>query len=195
MLKYTTAAIAALAAVGFAGSAMATGLAQTGQVNAETYGVPVNITVEKTVSVWAGNGAHTNPPAINLSMDGSDQTGNNLASADSTVTYITNTGANIQAKVDGSLPADSSNGHINFFIFYNKTQAQAIAAITSNANAPADALIWTNANMGASQTLIADTGVNTTAKTDPLVYASDSPNDLPLPNTYPLTVTYTIAAN
>ena len=193
MLKYTTAAIAALAAVGFAGSAMATSLAPTGQVDNHTYGVPVNITVDPEVSVWAGNGAPTNPPAINLEMSGADA--NNSATAQSTVTYITNVDANVQAKVDGTLPASSGDGHINFFLFYNKTPAQAAAAMTADANSPADALVWTNSNMGGSQTLIPSTNINTSAKTDILTYASDAPNDLPLPSTYNLTVTYTIAQN
>ena len=194
MLKYTTAAISALAVVGFAGSAMATSLAQTGQVDNKTYGVPVNITVEQEVSVWAGNGELTNPPPINLDMNGADA--NNSATAESTVTYITNVDANVHAQVDGTLPTPIvPGGGINFFLFPNVNSGDALTAIGNNAYTPAGALVWTNSTLGTDQLLIPTTGVNTSAHTATLTYASDAPGELPLPTTYNLTVTYTIAAN
>lgn len=196
MLRKMTAGLVAASAMTFAGAAMAAGptaLQPVGQVNGQTYGVPVEITVEPNVSIWAGAGEHTNPPVIQLTMDGAD--GNNSATALSSVTYLTNTDASVSAQVDGTLPAPIvSGGGINFFIFRDSTEAAAVAAISANAYTPAGALVWNYSNLGANQQLIASTGINTSAQTDPIVYASDAPGELPLPNDYNLTVTYTIAA-
>lgn len=197
MLRTITAGLLASAAIAFAAPAMAVGpttLQPTGQVNGQNYGVPVEIEVEESVSIWAGAGQISNPPPITLDMNGAD--GNNSATEESTITYITNVDANVQAKVDGTLPAPIvPGGGINFFLFRGYNAAAAVAQITLNAYNPVGALAWNYNNLGASQQLIASTGINTSAETDQLTYASASPGELPLPNTYNLTVTYTIAAN
>ena len=193
-LKLTASALA-LAAFGFVGSAMATPI---GQIDNQTYGLPVNITVEPEVSVWAGGGEHTNPPPVVLDMNGAD--GNNSATALSSITWITNVDGNVQVQVDGTLPAPIvSGGGINFFIFHNgETPADAVNAISGpggSAYNPAGALVWNYGTLGTSQELTPHTGVWTSMHTSPIVYASASPGELPLPNAYNLVVTYTIAAN
>jgi hypothetical protein len=182
-----TAGIAALAVLGFTGSAMAQTLPPTGQVNNSTYGVGVNITVAPEVSMWA---AHQN---VALTMNGQDA--NNSATFASGISHINNVAANISATTTGNLPAPIvSGGGINFFIFYNEAStATAVNAITANAYNPAGAAVWNHGNLGSTAQLGA-VPVATSIANVPVVYASASPGELPLPNSYSLVVTYQITA-
>jgi hypothetical protein len=185
MLKKITVVAAALAAMGVASSAIAAG---PGAPGSGEYTVDVNIDVLPVVSMWA------NDDSITLTMDGAD--GNNSATAESSLSIINNVEANITAEVDGTLPAPIvPGGGINFFIFNGGDAASAVAAITANAYAPAGALAWNFGTLGTSQTLIPNTGVNTSIENTPIVYASAAPGEIPLPDSYDLTVLYTITAN
>lgn len=180
--------VAALAVVGFVGSAVAAGYGPPGSGE---YYVDVNIEVEEVVSMWA------NDDTISLVMNGAD--GNNSATAESSLSVINNVDARIDALVTGSLPAPIvPGGGVNFFIFNNVNAAGAVAAITANAYNPAGALAWNYASVVTSpttQTLIPSTGVNTSIANKPITYASAAPGEIPLPNSYALVVTYTIIAN
>jgi hypothetical protein len=188
MLKKVTIGLAALAVAGFATSAMAVtpgyGPAGSGQ-----YYVGVNIQVDPVVSLWA------NDNNIQLTMNGAD--GNNSATAASSLSVINNVDANVTAKVDGTLAAPTvPGGGMNFFIFNGGTPTDAVNAITANAYNPAGALAWNSTTInGPAQTLIPSTGVNTSISNRPIVYAASAPGEIPLPNSYDLTVTYTITAN
>jgi hypothetical protein len=182
MLKKFAALAAGVAAIGFAGSAMAQ------QIDNQNYNVNVNIEVAEEVSVWSDD------LNISLLMNGAD--GNNSATAESSIKYINNVDANIQVLVDGTLPAPSvPGGGINFFIFDGVNAAGAVAAITANAYTPAGALVWTDATLGTSQELEDSTGINNSAVQRFITYASASPGELPDAANYDLDVTYTIAAN
>ena len=172
-----------------AAMALATTAMAAGQLDAQNYGVDVNIVVEPEVSMWA------NDDVVTLTMDGAD--GNNSATAESSITVINNVDAKVDATVAGTLPGDSQVGGtgISFFIFEEEDAANAVAAITGNAYTPAGALVWNDTNMGTTQNLIPSVGVNQTVSTREIVYASSAPGDIPLPATYPLTVTWTITAN
>jgi hypothetical protein len=193
--------VLALGNAGFAGSAMAACAVSTfnldpHQINAQNYCVDVNIHVLPSVSVWANNSS------IQLTMNGAD--GNNSATAASSLSVINNVDAKVDATVTGVLPDPIvAGGGINFFIFNGGTAASAVAAITADAYAPAGAAVWRKWHssetadpahaLGSTQTIIASTGVNTSIATKPIVYASDSPGENPLPLGYNLLVTYTIA--
>ena len=184
MKNKLTAGVAALALVAFAGSAIAAGPGP----NPNQYTVDVNIEVQPVVSMWS------NDDTISLVMNGADA--NNSATAASSLSVINNVAANITAKVTGSLPTPIvPGGGINFFIFNNVAPAAAVAAITANAYNPAGALAWNQASLGTSQTLIANTGVNTSIANKPITYASAAPGEIPLPNNFALQVIYTITAN
>jgi hypothetical protein len=186
MLRQITAGIFGIAALGFALPAMAV----------SSVGVPsvsVNIDVQPIVSMWP------NDPSITLTLDGTGQ--ENRAAVASSLSVINNVDANITAAVTGSLPDDILDNvpqlvnAVNFFIFKSGTVAAATAAIIANANAPANALVWTNDNLGASQQLVASTGLNPNITNFPIVYAADAPNVLPAVANWALTVTYTITSN
>lgn len=183
MLNKLTAGVAALAVLGVAGSAMA----------APTV-VNVNIEVAEVVSMWS----HDN--SINLVMDGTDPDFNNLATDASALAVVNNVDANITATVTGTLPNPIvAGGGINFFLFPHANAADVALAVKNDAYNPAGALVWNQANLGDTKTLFANTGVtvsaNDPAHVKPITYASDSPGEVPLPNSYALTVTYTITAN
>lgn len=170
-MKKLLAGVAGLAAIGFAGSALADSV------------VNVQIDVLPTVSMWA------NDDTITLTMNGANA--ENSAVAESSLSIINNVDARVEATVTGSLPEE-----INFFIFNGLTAADATNAMVANSNNPAGAAKWTDANLGpAPQTIIPNTGVNQNIATQPVVYASNAPNELPLPNAYNLAVTYSIIAN
>ena len=185
-----TASAVALAAFGFAGTAMA--LPPVGNnPDAQHYGVPVNITVEPNVSVWAG--APGGPPPISLDMNGVD--GNNSATAAEAVHRSYHVDATIDVSVDGTLPNPVvPGGGINFFIFQNTTPVAAVAAISANSYTPAGALAWKQSTLGDTYNLIPSTGIVQSAATDQILYASDAPEDPPLADTCNLVATYTISA-
>lgn len=178
MLKKISAGVMTLAAVGFTGQAFAL-------ATPESFAVTVNINVAEEVSVWSDD------TSITLNMNGADA--NNSATAASSIKYINNVDAKLDVTVTGTLPAPIvPGGGINFFVFDNVTPAGAVAAITANAYNPAGALAWNSGNLGSTQQLDNSVGVNTSAVTRPITYAAASPGELPLPNSYSLTVTYTI---
>ena len=167
------ASIAALVTVGFAGQVMAA---------SGTASVGVNIEVAEEVSIWAS------ATPITLIMNGANA--ENSAAAASVINYINNVEANITAAVSGDLSAD-----YNFFLFPGVSDTvAATAAMASNANAPAGALKWSAANPGQSQEVVANTGVNQSVEVMPITYAANAPNILPLPDTFSLTVLYTITS-
>ena len=177
-LKLTASALA-LAAFGFAGSAMASPAVGTGSVN-------VNIHILPTVSVWGAN--------ADLTLDGSNAPDNSDAVA-STITYINNVDANIQASVSGLPSATAGNG-IQFHIFPNTNNTvAALAAIHSNQYGTVGALNFNYANQATLQTLTASTGIQTVAHNQNVVYAAGLPGDTPIPATWTAVVTYTITQN
>ena len=183
-LAISTTAITLIGGAALAGSP----LASTGQVDSQTYGVPIEITIEPEVSVSAA------PGPIELTMNGADA--NNSATAESTITYLGNVDANIRARLDGDLPDPiDPGGGVNFFLFHEKNAADAVTAITGNASTPSGAVAWGPTDEGTDRELIAATGVQTSAKTDLITYASAAPGEIPLPSTFDLTMTYTIAPN
>lgn len=179
MLK-TTALVALVAAtVGIAGPAMA--------VSGSGGSVDVNIEVHPIVSMWA------NHSSVNLDLTGANA--ENSDTFQSSLSVINNVDASISAAVDGTLPADINNANaINFFIF-NGNEGDAQNAIIADSNTPAGALVWNNDNLGESKQLVANTGVNPSIATLPIVYGADAPNVLPGAAEWNLTVTYTITSN
>jgi hypothetical protein len=181
MLKKITAGVSALALMGFATSAMAQ------QMGNDQYQVNVNIEVAEEVSMWAGH------QDVELLMDGQDE--NNSATFESSVHHINNVAATISAEVDGTLPSPSvPGGGINFFIFDGVDAGDAVTAITANAYNPAGALVWNQSTLGTSQDM-ASVGVNQSIANRQVTYASASPGELPLPDSYDLTVVWTITAD
>lgn len=152
--------------------------------------VTVNITVDPVVSLWADHAT------VNLVLNGANP--ENSASFQSGINYINNVNAKIDVNVAGTLPAPIvPGGGINFFIFKGVTAAQALLNIAGNAYNPAGALVWTNATVagaGTTQTLDPGVGVNTSIDTQVITYGAASPGELPLPNSFSLTVTYTITS-
>jgi hypothetical protein len=193
-LKLTASALA-LAAFGFAAPALA--------VTSSGGSVAVNINVLPTVSMWS------NDANINLVLDGTGQENRKVVA--SSLSVINNVDANITAAVTGTLPPKIFDNalpphgpnlvsQVNFFIFKSGTEADATAAIIGNSNLPGyatpnAALVWTVDNLGASQQVIASTGVNPSIVSLPIVYGADAPNVLPAVANFSLTVTYTITSN
>ena len=178
-LKLTASAIA-LAAFGFAGTAMATPVSSSSGVN-------INITVAPTVSIWGANAA--------LTLDGSNSPDNSTAVA-STITYINNVDCTITASVSG-LPAASPPGQgIQFHIFPNTNNTvAALAAIHGDQYTTPGALNFNDVTQATSHVLTASTGVQVHAHNQNVVYAAGLPGDLPLPGTWTAVVTYTITQN
>lgn len=181
MIRKISVSMLALIVAGIAGPAMA--------VSSDGGVVNVNINVVPTVSMWS------NDTDVNLVLDGTGQ--ENYAVFESALSVINNVDAHIDAQVDGTLPDDIIPGQspLNFFIFNSGDAASAHTAIVAVANAPAGALVWTNDNLGDSQELFANTGVNPNIVDLPIVYAADAPNSLPAVSNWDLTVTYTITSN
>lgn len=168
---------AALAALAFAGPALAVS-GTSGPVN-------VTVTIAPTVSVWGADAA--------LTLDGSNSPDNSDAVL-SSIGYINNVDANISASVAG-LPTASDGFGIQFHIFDNITTAAALAAINGNQYDTPGAINFHYNNETTPQTLITNTGVNTVAHNEPIVYAAGLPGDLPAPMTANVVVTYTITSN
>lgn len=157
-----------------------------GTVDGQNYEVFVNIEVAPEVSMWAG---HEN---VSLLMNGQD--GNNSATFESTISHINNVAADISANVTGTLPAPIvPGGGINFFLFPNQNEAGAVAAITANAYTPAGAAAWNYGSLGTPATVLS-VPLSTSISNVPMVYASSAPGEIPLPDTFNLTVTWTISA-
>jgi len=171
--------VAALAALGFAGSAMAQ------QIDEDTYNVNVNIEVAENVSMWAG---HEN---VSLVLAGGP---NNDAYSASSISHINNVGADISVTVNGDLPTPTvPGGGVNFFIFQNSGDTVAAkAAVTANAYNPAGALAWKDGEEGTTRPYGA-VGVATSIASQPIVYAAATPGELPLPQNINLDVVWDIA--
>lgn len=172
--------VVALAAAAIVGPAVAAGPTGTATAN-------VNITIEPTVSVWANN--------ANLDLNGANAPDNDAAVA-SSIGYINNVDAQITASVAGiSNPANTvAGGGIQFHIFNATTDIPgALAAIHANGYTPAGAISFNAGSGSAPQVLVADTGINTSAVSDNVIYAAGLPGDLPLPGTTTAVVTYTIS--
>jgi hypothetical protein len=179
VLKKISVSVLALAVAGLSAPAMA--------VSSSGGSVNVNIDVQGVVSMWA------NDANVSLILNGANA--ENSDTSPSSLSVINNLDANIKAAVTGTLPADINGfNSVNFFIF-NGTEANAQAQIIADSNTPVGALVWTNDNLGASQTLIASTGVNPSIVNKPIVYAADAPNVLPGVANWGLVVTYTITSN
>ena len=180
MLKKVTLGLAALAVVGYAGSAMAQ------QIDGQNYNVNVNIEVAEEVSMWAG---HEN---VALLLEGNDA--NNFDGSASTITHINNVAANIDVAVNGNLPTPAvPGGGVLFYIFDGGTVATAQAATLLNAYAPAGALVWTDGTENTSQNFDTNVAVATSAVTRDVVYAAATPGELPVPQDFDLDVVWTIS--
>lgn len=149
----------------------------------DTHNVTVNIQVAPNISFWPD---HAN---VNLVLDGDPE---NKDAFQSGFSVINNVNAKVDAQVNGTLPTPA--GAVNFFLFYEVDQATALSRIVANSNNPLGALKWTSANLGATQELTAGVGVNQNIVHKIITYAADAPNILPLPNTFALTVTYTLTS-
>jgi hypothetical protein len=182
-VKIALAAAAALTTLGFAAPAMATTV--TG-----TTGVNVAVNILPTVSIWAPTGTLT------LNLDGSNAPDNDAAVA-STISYINNVDANIQASVANIPTSTVAGGGIQFHIFAgaSATPTSALAAIHANGYTPAGAISFNATNQATPQTLVSSTGVNSSAVNQNVVYAAGLPGDLPTPTSANLVVTYTITSN
>jgi hypothetical protein len=119
MLKKLLAGVAGVAAVAFAGSAMAQ------QIDDQNYGVDVNISVAEIVSLWGFE------DVISLVFQGND--GNNTSFHDTSFSYLNNTTAAISVTVEGDL-GDPAND-VNFYVA-DSAGAAVQAAMLSNAYAP-----------------------------------------------------------
>ena len=194
MLRHVAVGIAGLAAIGFAGQAMA-------QAPSTTENVTVNISVAPTVSLWV------NDDTIDLVLDGSGPA--NAAAVADGLNILNNVVADVNVGVVGSLPAPIvGGGGINFFIFGNQSDAANIvtqlntlpsAGTLLSAYNPVGALVWNYAILttgpNPDQLLISNTPIHTSALPYPVIYAADAPGELPLVTLTPwsLTVTYTIS--
>lgn len=178
MSKKLSVSLAALLAMGIAGSASA---------QSNTDSVTVNIDVLGIAHLWS------NDPNINLELSGANA--ENSAGAASSLSIINNVPASIDAEVSGSLPTPIvPGGGVNFFLFPNTSDVVAsLAAMGGNAYNPAGSLAWNQANLGTTQKLATsgDIGTNTSIGNFPIVYAANAPGEAPLPATWNLTVTYT----
>lgn len=180
MLRKLAVSAAALAAMGFAGSASAQ------QINPQQYNVNVNIEVAEEVSMWAG---HEN---VGLVLDGADA--NNFKASESSISRINNVAADINVAVNGNFPTPTvAGGGILFYIFNNVDAATAKANTLLNAYNPAGALVWTDANENTSQLFASNQPVATSIATQLVTYAAATPGELPVPQTLDLDVLWTIS--
>lgn len=177
MIKRVSLSLAALAAMGIAGAASAQ----------DTVGVDI---VVDPLFAFAVDDAN-----ITLNLTGANA--ENSAVVASGISYNSNILVDLSATVSGSWPAVTATpgNELNFFIWGNTSNTSAAnAAIVANSNAPAGAAAWNVTNNGASQ--IIGTNVPKEPVWGPhykVVYGASAPNELPPPNTYSLTLTYTYA--
>lgn len=164
------------------------------QVRTATYtpgvaNIPVKITVAPLVSVWTNDASEvTLTPAGATGFDGAAR---DLA-------YINNVDANVSVNVTGSLPQLEGGQQFNFFVFPNQASVPAAkAAVVLNNYNPAGALRWysqnSNAIQGGSQSFGPTLPVNNLGSSIPVVYAVSTGGILSAPQSYELTVVYTIA--
>lgn len=178
MLRQITAGVLGLAGIAFAVPALASAPTDSHSVN-------VNIQVAPNVSFWADAGT------INLLLDGGPNNDDEVASGFS---VINNINAKVDVKVTGTLPAPIvPGGGVNFFLFYGVNSPAAVhAALAGNAYDPPGSLVWTHDTLGTTQELTPSVGVNTSIAHKDIVYAADTPGELPLPATFALVATYTL---
>jgi hypothetical protein len=187
MLRKVSVGLAALAAVGFAGPAMAA-CPVNHQIDNKNYCVDINVEVHPEVSLWA------NHADVNLDLEG-----NNIENSDafqSVLNHINNVAADITATVNGTsafpAPLPPQGEQVIFYLFDNQTAAGAIAAIAANANAPAGGLRWDRNNDGATQPVVT-VPVSQQVSNRIVTYAAAAPNTLPLPANWNLELLWTIA--
>src|SRR5690606_15561525 len=131
MLRKVSVGLVGLAAIGFAGPAMAA-CPVDHQIDNQNYCVDINVEVHEEVSMWA------NHADVELDLEG-----NNIENSDafqSGIGHINNVAADITATVTGTaaFPAPTGPGEqVIFYLFDNQTAVGAIAAIAANSNAPA----------------------------------------------------------
>lgn len=171
------------------------------QILPTQFNVPVNLTVAKNVSM------QSNQASITLDMAGGSA---NADAADGSLACWSNTPATISVQVTGTLPQEqTSGGGIYFFIanpanlpadantalkFKTVINTQTAGDLGSAYN-PAGALAWTNVpdNHGAhalnSSAVSFATNVvaSPSTQTFNVIYAADSPGEVPLPSSYNLT--------
>lgn len=177
LVRNTLAGAVAAAAIAFAGPALAAATS-TGTVG-------VDVTIEPTVSIWGANAA--------LDLNGANP--QDSAAVASTISYINNVDANVQASVAG-IPGASAGEGIQFSIFNGTADTgAALSAIAANQYTPAGAITFNSSNQATPQTLESAIGVNSHVHNEPVVYAASLPGNLPAPGTTSLTVTYTITQN
>lgn len=190
MLKKVTAGVIALAVAGLAGPAFAACTPSTwhpdddNQIDGQTYCVDVNIEVHKIVSLWGF------APQVNLEMIGAD--GNNHAGYDGSFFYINNVPADVMVKVQQGTGAAFPDD-MNFHIFKTLNSAQAKVALQGNAYTNADALTWTDNNLGLNQEFASNLAIDLDAGTKNYTYVANKPGNLLLPSQFNLVVTWTIA--
>jgi hypothetical protein len=178
MHKHLHALLLGVAAIGFAAPAWAL---------TSTASVGVNITIAPTISVWADHATET------LTLDGSHSP-QNANVVESGLNFINNVDARVDAQVTGSLPVPigGPGDGVQFYIFDQVDAATAYTNIAANQYGPAGAKTWNYANLGTSQLLIANVGINGVATHRLISYGASLPGDLPAPATWGLTVTYTM---
>lgn len=181
MIRKVSVSLAALAAMGIAGAASA-------QVT-KTNTVEVNINVLPEVSFWFD---HTN---VSLELGTGPE---NLDTFESGMNWISNVPSTVTAAVTGSLPTPTpdTDGGVYFFIFPDVEEADAINAIQDNSRAPAGAGSWNydsiDPNHQDHEQMLYAAAVTPTISNIPWTYGASTPGDLPLPDDWDLTVTYTM---
>jgi len=148
--------------------------------------VDVTINVLEEVQLWS------NDATIALNLDGKNA--ENSDAVASSLSHINNVAADISVAVDGTLPEPTvSGGGINFFLFPLDNVADAYSAIVADAYNPAGALVWTKDTLGSPAQTFASVPLSNSIDTVDVVYAAAVPGELPMPDSYDLTVTWTIA--
>lgn len=147
--------------------------------------VTINIEVAEEVQLWASDSV------VNLLLDGKNAENSDVSA--SSLNVMTNVAADISVAVDGTLPEPIvGGGGIQFFIFpESDDEAGAYDAIAANAYNPAGALVWDKEALGTEEDF-ASVGINTSIALVDKVYAAAAPGELPMPDEFELTATYTI---
>ncbi len=151
--------------------------------------VTINIEVAEEVQLWASD------HVVDLLLDGKNAENSDVSA--SSLNVMTNVAADISVAVDGTLPEPIvGGGGIQFFIFpESDDEAGATDAIAGNAYNPAGALVWTEDTLGSVEKDFAEVGINNSIALIDKVYAAAAPGELPMPDDFELTATYTITAN
>lgn len=169
--------LAGLTVIGLSGSALA---------NLTSDSVNVQIDVQPTMSVWSED------ENITLVMDGSDPGGSNLALANSALNVVSNIRARVNVKVDGQLPPpEAGNRGLRFFLFHG-TEAEVVRArLTADPYLEWHYPAWEYSSLGTTLLIVPRTRL--ISERFPLIYAVTSPDGIPLPGEWNLTVLYTIS--